>query len=226
MTRKNRTKCLTGAALFGFATHVLAAPFAITYSDTTSSAVPSAGINGGELATIKLILDNGNASALNQTWTGADAKCVIFTFNTAQNLFVAINYSAVAFPTATGTFTTNGSGVLQSAASDWEDGSDPVLGTVSTNISGSTPIADWFIDGENQVMDLNDGVVSFTNVANNVVAANWTNPAPDSGVCGSAPPPPPPRVQQPIPTLNEWAMVLLSGLLISGGVFSLRRKRK
>ena len=87
-------------------------------------------------------------------------------------------------------------------------------------------MADWFIDGENEVMDLNNGVIFFTNVANNIIAADWTNPVPDSGVCGSGSPPPPPRIQQPIPTLTEWAMVLLSGLLISGGVFLLRRKRQ
>jgi hypothetical protein len=69
----------------------------------------------------------------------------------------------------------------------------------------------------------------FNNVANNIIAANWTNPVPDSGACGSAPPPPPsppPQIQQPIPTLTEWAIVLLSSLLILGGVFSLRRKRQ
>jgi hypothetical protein len=70
--------------------------------------------------------------------------------------------SSVAFPDTTGTFTTNGAGVLQTAASDWADGSDSVLGTVSTNISGGTPVADWFIDGLNQVMDLNNGVVFLT----------------------------------------------------------------
>jgi hypothetical protein len=167
MKKQSPLKWLTGAAALGFATGAMAAPYSVTYADTTSNSVASAGINSGEQATIKLILDNGNSSVANQTWTSANAKCVIFTFNNAQNLFVAINYSASTLPFITGSFTTNGAGVLQTAPTDWGDGSDPVIGTVSTNITGATPVAQWFINGSNNVIDINAGPISFTNVGNN-----------------------------------------------------------
>ena len=56
---------------------------------------------------------------------------------------------------------------------------------------------------------------------------NWSNPVASNGACGgSAPPPPPPSVSQPVPTLSEWGLVMLSGLLALGAVFSLRRRHQ
>lgn len=223
--KRSRLKWLIAAGAFGFAACVMAAPYSITYTDTTANALPSAGINNGETATIRLILDNGNSSVANQTWTGANLKCVIFTFNNAQNLFIAINYSATgALTLADGSFTTNGAGVLQTAETDWEDTSDPVSGTVSSNIPGLTATFEWFVDGLNEVLSLNFGSLDFTNVANNIVAANWTNPTPDSGTCGGATPPPTP--QTPVPTLTPWGTMMLSCLLALGVIFSLRRQRR
>jgi hypothetical protein len=223
MLKKNIAKWLTGAAAFGFAAGAMAAPYSVTYTDTTSNSLVLAGINSGEQATIKLILDNGNNSVANQTWTGANLKCAIFTFNNS-NLFIAINYSASTFTLANGSFTTNGAGVLQTAPTDWEDTSDPVNGTVTTNIAGITAVSEWFIDGLNEVVDINFGLIDFTNVGNNIVAANWSNPVLDSGACGAAPPPP--QTQAAVPTLTPWALVMLSSLLFLGVVISLRRQRR
>lgn len=115
---KNLSKWLAGTAMFGavvgFAAGAMAAPFSLTYTDTVSTGgTLPAGINTGERATVKLILDNSNSSVANQTWTAADVQCVIFTFNDAQNKYVAINYAGNPFSSSTtGNFTINGSGEL------------------------------------------------------------------------------------------------------------------
>lgn len=41
----------------------------------------------------------------------------------------------------------------------------------------------------------------------------------------STAPPPAPAVVAPVPTLSQWAMIVLSGLLACGAIFTLRRRR-
>lgn len=75
----------------------------------------------------------------------------------------------------------------------------------------------------------NDLLMNFGNVANGTLTALTLEGA--SAIdCGShrlllpgygvAPPP------APIPTLSEWAMILLAGLLAAGAAFTLRRRRQ
>jgi hypothetical protein len=218
---KNIAKWLSGAAALGFAAGAMAAQYSVTYTDTSSNS--ALGIIGGEQATIKIILDNGNSSVANQTWTAANVQCVTFTFNNAQNLFAAINYSGTAFTTTNGSFTTNGAGVLQTAPLSWDDDAFPVVAPVVTNIAGFTPVQAWFIDAANEVIDGNGAEIDFTNVGNDTTAANWSNPVPDIGGCGAAPPP---TQTQSVPTLTSWGVVMLSSLLVLGVVFSLRRQRQ
>lgn len=229
--KTNIPKWLTVAAAFGFAAGAMAAPFSVKYTDTASTSGPGLGIISGQQATITLFLDNGNSSVANQTWSAANLKCITFTFNNAQNLFVTINYSGSPLgsnPTATtlGNFTTNASGVLLTVPTDWEDTASPIPNPTVSNIA-ITPVNNWFIDGLNEVLDGNGTHISFTNVHNDIIASNWSNPVP-SGVCAGAPPPPPPTPTptQPIPTLTEWGVVVLSSLLVLGAVFSLRRRRQ
>jgi hypothetical protein len=101
----------------------------------------------------------------------------------------------------------------------------PIPNPTVSNIA-ITPVNNWFIDGLNEVLDGNGTHISFTNVHNDIIAFSWSNPVP-SGVCAAAapPPPPPPTPTQPIPTLTEWGVVVLSSLVVFGAFFSLRRKR-
>ena len=226
MMKRNISKWLIGAATLAIAVGAVAAPYRVTYSDTASDS--TLGINSGEQATIELVLDNGNSSAANQTWTAADVQCVVFTFNNAQNLHVAIDYSASPFTTAVaGDFTTNVSGVLQTAPTNWTDDADPIANPVVTNIGGSTPVDAWWINGVNEVLSLTFGAndVTFTNVGNNIVAADWSNPVPASGVCAAFFPSQAAQIE-PVPTLTRWGTVLLSCLLVIGIGFSLRRRRQ
>ncbi len=216
---RNISRWLTAAAAFGLAAGAMAAPYLVTYTDTVSTPTVLGIINGQE-ASIKLVLDNGNSSVASQTWTAANVQCAIFTFNNAQNLFMAINYAGMPFTNETiGNFTTNPAGVLQTAPGSWVD--FPVVASnVVTNIA--SPVSEWFIDGVNNVLFLSSQI-GFTNVANDIIAANWSNPVPFSGVCGA---PRPALVQSAIPTLTPWGMVMLSGLLALGVVISLRRRRR
>jgi len=226
MMKRKLSNWLIGAATLLIAAGAVAAPYQVTYSDTSSNS--ALGINAGEQATIELVLDNGNSSAANQTGTAADVQCVVFTFNNAQNLHVGINYSGSPFTSdGAGDFTTTASGVLQTAPTNWSDDADPITNHVVTNIAGSTPVDAWFIDGINRVLGLTFGAngIGFTNVANNIVAADWSNPVPAGGVCEAFFPAP--AVQtEPVPTLTRLGTILLSSLLVIGIGFSLRRRRQ
>jgi len=85
----------------------------------------------------------------------------------------------------------------------------------------------WFIDAGNEVLSLTFGAneITFTNVANDTVAADWSNPLPAGGACAAFFPAP--SVQtEPVPTLTRLGTVLLSSLLLIAMSFSLRRRRQ
>lgn len=194
MIKGNISKWLIGAAACGLAVGAIAAPFSVTYTDTVSALAPPPGIINGQQVTVKFVLDNGNSSAANQTWSAANLKLVCFTFNNAQDKSVAIDYSGSPLssgPTVVtaGNFTTNAAGQLQTGTIDWEDFRDPIPNPHVTNLAGVTVVRDWFIDHFNHVIGFDTGQLGFTNVLIDDQVTNWTNPVPSSGVCsgGSGP---------------------------------------
>lgn len=223
MNKKNISRWLTGVAACGLAAGTVAAPFSVSYSDTMTavSGALSTEVIAGQLVTVQFILDNGGGSAANQAWSAANLKCVVFTFNNAQDRFVAIDYSSsplAAGPSsvATGSFTTNGAGQLQAGLIDWEHYPFPIPNPFVTNLTGVTFVDDWFVNQFNHVVAFNNGQTGFVNVVNNGQVANWSNPVVSNGVCsgGSGPPPPPPSVtSQSIPTLGEWSLIAMSALV-------------
>ncbi len=225
------SKWLAGAAACGLAVGAVAAPFSVKYTDIVSAVAPPPGIINGQQVTVEFILDNGNSSAATQTWSAANLKLACFTFNNAQDKSVSIDYSGSPLSAngstvvTTGNFTTNGAGQLQAGVIDWEDFRDPIPVPHMTNLAGVTVVRDWFIDHFNHVIGFNTGQLGFTNVVNDDQVTNWTNPVASNGLC-SAPPPPPPVVSQAVPTLTEWGLLMLSGLLALGAAFSLRRQRQ
>jgi hypothetical protein len=226
--KQQLSKWLASAALFGFAAGVIAAPYSVTYTDTatTSDTLP-ANIIAGQQFTVKFVFDNGNSTAANQSWSAGNVQCAIFTFNNAQNVFLAINVSTHPFTSSTvGNFTTDGTGHLQAGAISWFD-DGPIANPQVSNVSGFSGGANaWFINGGNDVVNFNATNVSvgMATVANNDQVANWTNPVPAAGVCagffGA------PAQSQNIPTLSEWGVIMLSTLLGFGAVLTLRRKRQ
>ncbi len=227
--KQQLSKWLASAALFGFTACVIAAPYSVTYTDTatTSDTLP-ANIIAGQQFTIEFVFDNGNGTAANQSWSADNVQCAIFTFNNAQDVFLAINVSTKPFTSSTvGNFTTDAAGHLQAGAISWYD-DGPIANPQKSNVSGFSAGANaWYIDGGNDVVNFNSTNVSvgMATVGNNVQVANWTNPVPAGGVCAAFFPAPAAQ-SQAIPALSEWGVIMLSTLLGLGAILALRRKRQ
>ncbi|MFM6587476.1 MAG: PEP-CTERM sorting domain-containing protein, partial [Microcystis panniformis] len=131
-------------------------------------------VNVGDTAVITYQLDNGGSSLLSQTWNATDIVSVTFNFGNGAHV-TTFNPNGVGgngLTVSTGSFVTNASGQLTAVPSDWNDVSN--VNVVSTN-STQTP-TQWFVNGFNGVYYTDDfgKEVNLTNVAGNIVAANWT----------------------------------------------------
>jgi hypothetical protein len=149
-----------------------AAIFTATYTDTVSVNLGVDNVNVGDTAVITYQLDNGGTSLLNQTWTASDIVSVTFNFGNGAHVTTFNPNGGDGLSKSIGSFVTNGLGQLTAVPSGWTDLSN--VNVVSTN-STQTPNA-WFVDGFNGVYYTNNfsNNVSLTNVAGNIVAANWT----------------------------------------------------
>jgi hypothetical protein len=148
-----------------------AAIFTATYTDTVSSAAVD-NVTAGDTAVITYQLDNGGTSLLNQTWTASDIVSVTFNFGNGAHVTTFNPNGGDGLSKSLGSFVTNGLGQLTAVPSGWGDLSN--VNVVSTN-STQTP-TEWFVDGANSVYYTNNfsNNVRLTNVAGNIVAANWT----------------------------------------------------
>ncbi|NCS28466.1 MAG: PEP-CTERM sorting domain-containing protein [Microcystis aeruginosa F13-15] len=149
-----------------------AAIFTATYTGTVSENFGVDNVAAGNTAVITYQLDNGGSSLLSQTWNATDIVSVTFNFGNGAHV-TTFNPNGVGgdgLSTTTGSFVTNASGQLTAVPSDWSDVSN--VNVVSTN-STQTPFS-WFVNGGNGVYYTDNGDVSLTNVAGNIVAANWT----------------------------------------------------
>jgi hypothetical protein len=148
-----------------------AAIFTATYTDTVSAATVD-NVTVGDTAVITYQLDNGGTSLLNQTWTASDIVSVTFNFGNGAHVTTFNPNGGDGLSESIGSFVTNGLGQLTAVPSEWYDLNN--VNVVSTN-STQTPNA-WFVNGLNSVYSTNNfsNNVSLTNVAGNIVAANWT----------------------------------------------------
>ncbi len=118
-------------------------------------------------------------------------------------------------------FITDGAGVLTAVPSAWADfnpggGTNPPI--TSTNDPQGNVRIEWFSNGLNWMyQNLSVGgdtrTANIANAANTILPASWTNPA-------AALPPASPSA---IPTLSQWAMILLSLMLLAIGLVKTRR---
>ena len=90
MIKGSISKWLAGVAACGLAVGAVAAPFSVTYTDTVIQSNLAA-VPNGEAVSVAFILDNGNSTTVNQVWSAANLKCVIFTFNNDPTKFAAIS---------------------------------------------------------------------------------------------------------------------------------------
>ena len=149
-----------------------AAIFTATYTDTVLFAGGADNVAAGDTAVITFQLDNGGSSLFNQTWNATDIVSVTFNFGNGAHVTTFNPNGGDGLNATIGSFVTNASGTLTAVPSAWIDFSN--VNVVSTN-STQTPNA-WFVNGFNSVYSTNNfsNDVSLTNVAGNIVAANWT----------------------------------------------------
>ena len=224
MHRKFRSLRLVAGVVASLAvsTGAIAAPFATSYTGTIAGGSTLPGIISGEPYTVTVVVDNGGATSATQAWGAANLRCVIFRMNTAANVTYAQDLLASAGTmTVGGSIATDGAGALTTNFTSVVSNTPPAATYTATGITLVDPV-NWFLNNINNVFYDTVFARSFGDAAGGTQMAigNWTNPAPAGGVCAAALGPP-----AQIPTLSQWGMVILSGLLALGTIVMLRRRR-
>lgn len=195
---------LFAALLLTASTAANAGPYTFTYTDTVKNSTNNPpGTSVGDTVTITLVLDNGNNSLINQTWTYLNLVSVSFQVNSWS---ATIDYTSgkETFPGAQfGDFTTNGSGTLTGVMGDWSDNS--VSTSNGTFSSGYNPTGiQWYLNGGNAVYGTSDNWINLTNVGNDIIASYW-------------------NVSAAVPEAGDFG--LMAGVGVLGLVFLRRRKK-
>lgn len=220
------TRILIAMALAYAAATAAAAPYAVTYTGTIANS-SFAQIVNGEHYRITFVFDNGGNTAVNQTWGAADLRCAIWRMNDAGNAVFAQDLSPLASPptAATGSITTNGSGVLTgmfTGVSSSPAGPD----FSSSGFTHPVPLH-WFANGSNSVLRDGASAHAFDDAAGGVQMhpTNWLLHTP-SGPCAAAVAPGVPPT--PVPTLGPVGLALLAGLvgLMDGARRRAQRRRR
>ena len=161
------TIALAALAWGASATPALASPFSYQFASTISSTnIP--GLAAGQSAVITVVLDNGGASTLSQTWTGTDLQSVTFNFNNGGLLTTFSNPFDGGLTSASGNFATDGSGTLTSVMTHWGD-----IG-MSTNYTttGAAPFV-WVLSSNSQMYVDQAGSVDLNGASDILLASSW-----------------------------------------------------
>jgi hypothetical protein len=208
------TQLLAAAVLAATCSLASAAPYTMTYMGTMgASTIP--GITTGQAYKVQLVLDNGGATTVSQTWVAADIKQVIWTFNNASN--VVFTHNAVTLPPniVAGTVTTNGAGALLTNFTDVV--SINGVGNGFYTVIGAALVANvtWYANGGNAVFFDSSGGRSVNSTGGGVIMApaGWVL----APVVAAAP--------VTVPTLSQWGTLALGLLLASAAALTLRRRR-
>lgn len=205
-----------------FSANVNSAPYFITYTSTISfSGYPE--IINGESYTLTFVVDNGGTTTSNQIWNAADLQCAHWSMNNAGNVRFEHDLSGAGeIAEIFGAIETDAGGALVDNFTSVI--SDPATPAAYTAIGFIPPDPiGWYANSNNQIFYSPTYVNSFSDAAGGVQMAvvNWSNPQPYVGV-GCAAAVPPVVTPRSIPTLTEWGVILLSGLLSIGAIFALR----
>jgi hypothetical protein len=222
--RSKILQTLAAAAMLLAAGPAAAAPYSIRYTGTMSTSfIP--GISPSQGFDVTFVFDNGGSTAASQTWNSSHLKCTIWRFNTARNLVYTQNLVGDPPSIATGTATTNSIGVLTGNFTEIRD--IPVTSSSSVTVSGGSLAFNiaWFANNVPDIFaDNGPGYRAAANTANGIqmAASNWTNPVPFNGDCAGTYLGTPPVYE--VPTLSQWAMILLAMLMGGAGWLALRRR--
>ncbi len=189
----------------------MADPFAVTYTGTLgASSIPT--IKPGETYEVTFVVDNGSGTASSQTWTGSDLTCVVWRFNDARDVIYAQDLTASA-PNVNDTAQTDASGLLTGMFS-LVTSVFPGAGVAQSDSAGLLPGYAWFAASGGRIFYDSGTARDVEDVSGGVqmAPANWSAPQPFSGGCldqvNMAP-----QTPAPVPTMGEWALILLGGLL-------------
>jgi hypothetical protein len=202
-----------------------AAPFAIQYTGTVNAGSTFSQFPPGARFRTVMVFDNGGSSAASQAWTGANLTCVYYASFNGNQAF-AQNLVATPPGTATGSATTNASGVLTANFTD-VSGSTGAPDMVGFNQAFTLPMR-WFNNNANDVFFDNPSTFTFGDAAGGVqmAPASWTNPQPWPLACSAS------AYSQfllnstAVPTLSQWGMIILSALLALAAFVRLRKSRQ
>lgn len=201
-----------------------AAPFETTYTGIISSSTfPE--IRNLERFTLTLVVDNGGASAANQTWLGSDIRCGYWRMNNAGNVRMAHDTSPWGINGSIGQIDTDGSGAPVQIFSQLF-----VFPAVNITTAGFTtaPISNvrWRADGFNAVFLLGPRMFSDASGGIQMAPAQWSTLAPSTLACDAALPAPAGGAAAAIPTLSTTGTAILASLLGLLGFFAAGRSPK
>ena len=226
-------RAMGALAALATSTISIASPFSVTYTGTISASTFPEILNG-QTYTVTLVVDNGNSTAVSQTWNVADLKCVIFRMNNAGN----VSYAQDAATTNAELVSAFGPPLIQTDASGamQNDGdvSDPSIagpapGTFS--FAGFTPAnpINWFVNQANPVFIDQSGLPGqreFSDASGGVIIdpADWTNPVPFTGPCAATGGGGGGLAATAVPAMSKWMLLLLAAALGLGSTAILRRR--
>ncbi|MES9940805.1 MAG: IPTL-CTERM sorting domain-containing protein [Candidatus Thiodiazotropha sp. 6PLUC2] len=167
------------------------------------------------------VLDNGGTTANSQTWNITDLQCAHWSMNDAGNVRFEHDLSGAGeIAEFLGAVETDAGGALIDNFSRVI--ADPATPAAYTAIGFTPPDPiGWYANSSNGIFYSPTYVNHFDDLAGGVLMAigNWSNPIPYAGVGCALP------VVEPmsVPTLTEWGMILMTGLLGICALFAIRR---
>lgn len=199
------------------ATSATAAPFSITHTGQIAGSGFST-VYAEQDFTVTLVFDNGNTTAIEQTWEAEDLTCILWRFNTTQNVVYAQNLAQTPPTVSVGNVHAGATGTLDAVFRDLQG---VLVAPGSYTSGGFVPQLDfvsWYIN-ELDPMFVNDNDdpippdVQAVGPGVPTLPDRWSNPVPFAGECAATTTTTPETVVANVPALGPVGLVLMAGVL-------------
>lgn len=161
--RKAFLAAACAAVMWATAGEAQAAPISFSWTDTVSGSSLPSGVSVGDSFTFTLVVDNGGATTVSQTWTSDDFVSASISLNGGAYIGTA----TANFGTG-GAFQTDGGSAIIAVPTEWY-----AVGGSGSDSLGATDF-DWFINGFNGIWSGGETNIWATNVSGNQDPANWS----------------------------------------------------